>query len=69
MKDRHCWKCGSEIFECMGSVHVTSFFEAMLSKNPDCVVYELCPKCATYYANADPPQYPQPYDPDPEGMV
>lgn len=43
----------------MGSVHAGSFLTAMEGKTNE--VYELCPKCASRYANTDPPVYPQPY--------
>lgn len=55
---RFCYICQSKIFECMGSVHAGSFLAAMRGKTDK--VYELCPKCATYYANIKPPEYPQP---------
>jgi len=46
----------------MGSVHAGSFLKAMLSQDPNIVVYEFCPKCATYFANTikDGDGYPQP---------
>jgi hypothetical protein len=42
----------------MGSVHAGSF--AAFLKGETDKVYELCPKCATYHANINPPVYPQP---------
>lgn len=51
MTERHCWQCRAEILECMGSVHAGSFLRAMLSQDPNAVVYELCPRCATRLAN------------------
>jgi len=55
---RSCHICQTEIFECMGSVHAGSFVAAMRGETDK--VDELCPKCATYYANIEPPEYPQP---------
>lgn len=55
---RYCHICKAEIFECMGSVHAGSFAAAMRGETDK--VYELCPKCASRCANADPPIYPQP---------
>ena len=46
----------------MGSVHAGSFVRAMLTQDPDVVVHELCPKCATFFANTilEGDDYPQP---------
>lgn len=43
-----------------GSVHAGSFLKAMASQNPNDAVYELCPKCSTYFANKESYEYPQP---------
>ncbi len=62
MKKRYCWKCDTEIFECMGSVHAGSFLKAMMSENHDDEIFELCPKCASFFANTieEGDSYPQP---------
>lgn len=53
MKERHCWQCGSKITGCFGSVHAGSFLKAWLAQDIIAKVYELCPKCATVYANSN----------------
>lgn len=57
---RFCFLCNNEIYECMGSVHAGTFLLALSNKIPFCDVKEFCPKCASYYANKEPFQFPQP---------
>ena len=59
---RNCYICNSIIRECMGSVHAGSFMARLLSGDLTVPIYELCPKCASFYANivTDGGCYPQP---------
>lgn len=63
MSTRMCYICGALIHECMGSVHAGSFVKAVKAveegRTPP-PVDELCPYCATYYANTTPEINPYP---------
>lgn len=66
-----CYICGDFIQECMGSIHAGSFVAAIKAndeKQPAPPIRELCPYCATYYANTTPDinPYPDPYAPHPD---
>lgn len=57
---RVCYRCREIVRECMGSVHAGSFLAWML--DPARPVYELCPRCASFFANTVDGDaiYPQP---------